>query len=848
MSLETCLNNAVSGNLIDPDTRAAMLRLYDGLLEHYGRADLARAEMVNRLMRQAAEERRRGLLSEDARERVEAYMLNYRNPRGEPDPAEALVALIEHYGQVRMPTGMSSVVGRYKSIAGLAQARMEAAIWEFRRTLLTGRTRSMARLENVLREARGEATNDPAARALAEVWMETSNWLRERFNAAGGAIGELANWGLPQVHDRAALLARGMEQWIADITPRLDFEQMRHHLTGEPLTAADLRASLEYIWRNVTTDGWAEREATAQRRGLGTVANQRADHRFLVFRSADDWLAYNRDYGGGADIFAAMMAHVKGMAEDIAAMEVLGPNPQATLTYLQNFVSRQAALRVAGDANAVFPTVATVTGRDLGPGGSWITAKNAEDYARDRIRLATDMWDLYRGAAGGVINQRIADVFGAARNLNVASKLGSAAISAVTDQGFQHMARQFAGLPMLGQWRDMFSAFRQGSKRDAVAAGLILDTALHVLHAEARWAGGMQGPGWSQVLADRTIAWSGLAAWTQAGKHAFGLATMAELRARADDDFAALHPNLQRTFERYGMGAAEWDEIRAVQGHEHFIRPADVYAQLHAAGRGNLRIGERYLEMILQETEYATPEGTLQTKARAYGGLARGTLRDEAIRSMGQFKMFGLSVVSLQAQRIAGQMIEDGVWRGAGYAAALLITSTLYGAAAMQMKNIVAGKDPRPMDGEHGWRFWGGAILQGGGLGIYGDFLASETSRTGGGFARTVMGPTGDLAASVLSMTSGNVAEFIRGEKTNVGREAVRFLGSNTPGGSLWYLRAAYEHQVLDRLQRSVDPEAYSAFRRKLEKTTRETGAGFWWRPGEAAPDRLPDFGGAGGR
>jgi hypothetical protein len=77
------------------------------------------------------------------------------------------------------------------------------------------------------------------------------------------------------------------------------------------------------------------------------VANQRADARFLHFNSPDDWLAYNADYGGGNNVFSAMMEHVRGMSEDIAAMEVLGPNPRATLTYAQQFVTRQAALRKA---------------------------------------------------------------------------------------------------------------------------------------------------------------------------------------------------------------------------------------------------------------------------------------------------------------------------------------------------------------------------------------------------------------------------------------------------------------------------------------------------------------------
>lgn len=839
MSVKDCLDSAHTQGEITREERDAMRRLYDELLAHYGSADAAKAEMVARLMRQAAHGKRQALLAEDARSNIEGFLLGYRNARGEPDPAAALVALLEHNGQVRMPAGMSSVAGREKAITGLAMAKLEGLLNEFRRTAVLGQTRSTARLDNLVREARGEGTGDAAAAALAKAWSETADWLRQRFNAAGGAIGRLENWGLPQVHDRAALLARGLEAWVADITPRIDLARMQHPLTGKAMTAGDLDASLRWIWRNITSDGWAEREATAQKRGLGAVSGQRADHRFLVFKSADDWLAYNRDYGGGADPFAAMMSHVRGMARDIAAMEVLGPNPAAMLTYMQNFVTRQAALKAAGDGAAVFAATSR-SGRQLALGGSWAHTADPQDYARQVVKLSQDMFDLQRGAAGAVVNQRVADVFGTVRSLNVASKLGGAALSAVTDVGFQNMARHFAGLPVADTWGGYLKAFRAGDRREAVAAGLILDTAIHVLHREARWSGGMDGPAWSQYLADRTIAWSGLQAFTQAGRHAFGLSFMATLKTHAGAEFGALPANLRRTLQRYGLEASDWDAARAVATDPHFLKPADIERAHAGTDLEARRVGDRVLEMILQETEYAVPQGTLKAQASAYGGLRRGTVRDEFWRSAGQFKMFGISVAMLQAERVLNTALEDGAWRGAGYAASLLIVTTLYGALAMQLKEIAKGRDPRPMAGEHAAKFWGGALLQGGGLGIYGDFLASETNRVGGGLARTVAGPTADVAASVLALGPGNLSQAIRGEKTNTGRELVRFLGQNTPGGSLWYLRAAYERVVLDRLQRAADPQAWQAFRNQVNKQRKEFGNDFWWQPGEAAPRRGP--------
>lgn len=850
MTVRNCLDNGLAAGEISRDEHAGLVQLYEGLLQHYGDPNAARAEMVNRLMAQHQHAQRQALINQDVLQRIEGFMLGYRNARGEADPAKAAVSLLNHNGRVRMPHGMSSVVGRYKSIVGLMGAELEALVDEFRREWVTGRTGSTARLENVVREAAGQGTGDHAAAFLADAWLRVAEQLRQRYNAAGGAIAELQGWFLPQVHDRLSLLRAGMDQWVADITPRIDLARMRHPLTGQPMTQADLRTSLEWVYRNITTDGWAEREPSAARRGLGAIANQRQEHRFLHFRSADDWMDYHRQYGGGADPWAAMMSHVKGMAEDIAAMEVLGTNPPATIEYVEQFVTRQAALRRAGQ-QAVFPTRSEYLGIAYEPDRGWLGARNPEDYARAQMRRMRDMWDIYRGAANAAVNQSVADAFDAMRNWNTATKLGGATLSALSDNAFQIVTRSFNGLPAARAIPEIVGAFSRGTQREAIAGGIILDTATNMLRRDASWATTMQGPGWSRLLADRVIAYSGLQAVTQAGKHMFGLSWQAELGSRVAQTFAELPGPLRRAFEHYGLSSADWDAMRGSMAHNHFLRPPDVARAMQAAGRDGERIAERYLEMILQETAYSTPEATLEISAMAYGGLRRGTFRDEIYRSISQFKMFGLTVAMLHSQRMATQMIEEGSIRGAGYAASLLILTGVLGAMSLQLKRVAAGKDPRPMDvnmSADSAKFWAAALLQGGGLGIYGDLLAAEQSRLGGGLARTLAGPTLDTAASVLSLSSGNVGQLIRGDKTNVGRELTRFVSGNTPGGTLWYVRAAYEHTLIDRLQRLADPEAAAAFQRRMETERRDYKSGFWWRPGDRLPDRAPEWGLALGR
>jgi hypothetical protein len=634
-----------------------------------------------------------------------------------------------------------------------------------------------------------------------------------------------------------------MERWIGDITPLLDAGRMRNPLTGNAMTQDELRRSLEWIYREITSDGWHEREASMVRRGLGSVANQRGAHRFLVFRNADAWLRYQADYGAGGNPFVTMMSHLRGMARDIADMEVMGPNPRAMLTYMQEVVTKHAAQRAAG-LPALFPEVTRITGRRMEGEGNWAAVKNAQDYGRSMIELAENMYNIRRGHAGAVVNSRVAAVFDVMRNLNVGNQLGGAFLSAATDVGFQRSARAFAGLSQTRIVGDILREnFSRESRFDAVRAGLILDSALDTLKEDARFFGGMNGPAWSRVIADRTLNWSLLQSWTQAGRHAWGKAVMLEFADNVASTFAELPARLRSMLERYGLEAGDWDGMRlGADGTPRegldYLTPMGIWETRQAAGLTDT-LHERYLEMILQESEYAVPMGTLEAQARSYGRLRRGVLIDELRRSAMQYKMFGLTVAMLQSQRIVAETLMRGVVTGAKIAAGLVIGTTLLGALSVQLKELSRGKDARPMTDA---KFWLAAFLQGGGAGIFGDFLFAEQNRFGGGLAETVAGPTVGNVAQALRLTAGNLQRSANGEKTNFGREAVQFLGRNTPGSSLWYLRLGYERVLLDQLQELADPEAKAAWRRRVQMQKRDYGNDFYWMPGELAPRRAPSF------
>src|SRR3546814_7879134 len=98
------------------------------------------------------------------------------------------------------------------------------------------------------------------------------------------------------------------------------------------------------------------------------------------------------------------------------------------------------------------------------------------------------------------------------------------------------------------------------------------------------------------------------------------------------------------------------------------------------------------------------------------------------------------------------------------------------------------------------------AIMRGGALSIFGDFLFSDTTQYGNSLLGTVAGPVAGLAEDVAALTLGNIHQAARGEDTHVGAELVRFTRSNMPLANLWYTKAATDHLVFHQFQEFFSP------------------------------------------
>lgn len=830
MSARACIAKLRGEGKLDAEQEGRFLaeldRIEKGYRKQFGDAagtEMASGDLLGRLANDAAERRRQTVLQLGTQKSILGKLIDFMAGGGRAD--HYAIALYDHHEAV---PGVENISNRHAALRQLAWSRMGDFLTRFQRNLL-GEVRNKATALDMVRELFGHDTGNADAKALAASFADTAEWLRQQFNAVGGHIAKLDGWALPQAHDAIAVARAGFEQWRDFIKPLLDPARMRDGATGAAFDDAGLDQALEGTWRSISSEGLDKLEP-GQMTGA-KIANQRADHRFLVFRDADAWLAYQQRFGAG-DPFNAIVGHIDGMTKDIAAMQVLGPSPGLTTRWLGDMLRKGTAPSLDG-------------GRNIRLSGK--AGKAAKETDR--------MWRFYRGelTMPDPTDRGVARFFSGLRNWNVASDLGGAFVSAFgTDPVFASFTAKFNGLDatqMLGAYLRGFNPADAGHRAAAAHAGLVFNEM--TTRAERLWredtAMRLNVHEVSRRLADGVLRASLLSLHTVAMKQATGLGFMMDMARQAGKSFDRLDKADQLRFQRYGIDAADWETIRstplAEDGGYKLLRPGDVASREEGFGGPAERASLKLFDMIDSETKFAVPGESLRAQTMlALGGkgsaFQRGTVLGELAHSATQFKTY--SVIALMTHMQRAIYGNGGLSKGT-YALMLPLFLTLGGAAVIALKDIAAGRDPEPMTSK---KFWGRAFVQGGGAGMAGDFVSAGLmgrSRTGGTLAGYLAGPTvANVVDPAMDLVLGNLGKGAEGKKTTVQHEALQLGERNLPGSNIWYLNLATHRLLLDQLNQSADPN-YAQSWRRMETRAREQGTQFWWRPGEGVPDRAPD-------
>lgn len=737
----------------------------------------------------------------------------------------------------------SNVDYRAKSILAEYYGRFAEAMERYR-TKNLGFSQDTAGVKNMVKELFGEGANDADAKVFAKMWSDTAEAARLRFNVAGGNIPKRKDWGLPHTHNANQIAKLPLDKWREFIVPRLDRQRI-YSQDGLPMGQKQFDDLITGLHQKFQEEAGVIHD-------IPRTVSREIDHRLLTFKNAQGWLEYN-DRFGEPDLYHSMMHYLENMAHDTAMLEILGPSPDRAM---QGFIDQASKAKT--------------------PAMTQKMIKDAYNVVSGRINQSDN--DFLAGLGQGI------------RNWLSSAQLGSAFISSFTDVFTAKHTLAFNGVPGVKFVKEIFSQMRPGNAEDrifAVKLGLGAEAWVTRALAASRFQE-ITGHGLSAKISDTVFRASLLSPWTDATRKAFGMELSGFVAEQAGKTFDDLPDLLKNSFGRYGITKQQWNVIRKAKLIDRegakFLRPQDILEQSRGIAKegadifrnaaenieaeeklaGNRPgalgvrmaqsakdiegVQERIIqirdaanklhEMMLSEMDFAVVTPDARVRAITTQGLPKGSVMGELARSFSLYKSFPISMITSHLYRGASQI--DGLSK-AKYLAELMVGLTVIGGIGLQTREILKGKDPRNMADP---KFWGAAFAQGGSLGLYGDFLFADANRYGKGIPETLAGPVFSLAKDTSELTMGNLWKFLEGqEKTHFMRDSVNYFHSYMPGRSTWWARLALDRMMFDSLREMADPHASTSFRRTMQNARKDFGQEFWWKPGQSAPERLPDLG-----
>jgi hypothetical protein len=659
----------------------------------------------------------------------------------------------------------------------------------------------------------------PEAVKIAEVVHKYQTDARNTRNRFGAWIRDLQGYITRQSHDMLKIRDAGEKAYKEFTLPRLDLERSMRDFDG---TADDF---LTRVYDDFATGSHmktiaGEDDIAALGRG-SSLARRESVSRVLYFKDGNASFEYNEKFGQGR-VAESVLQGLDQAGQSAGLLKILGTNPEATVRRL--FDEYAESLRGDPERRSKF-----------------LQKRKELDNLLAQVDGSVNI-------PGNVTAARISSFI---RAWQAMAKLGGALISSVTDLA------NYAAEMRFGQNQNLFTGVLDGigalTQGRAKGEKQQILSSLGVFHEStlgsvfARFDSPDLLGGKMSAAMQMFFKLNGLTWWTESLRDGYALTHSHYLATNAHQSFDKLPDALRDMLGLYNIDAGKWDVLRIAtmqeaDGREYMTPDAlrtvpraalenyivSVGRTVSDASVANLvdDLSSALRTMTIDRMHHAVIEPGARTRAFMLRGTQPGTVPGELLRFIGQFKSFPVALIqSTLGREVYGRgydTISDYMKNGKGDMvglASFIALSTAMGYAAMSIKDLLLGKNPRPVDDP---RTWAAAFVQGGGLGIYGDFLFGKYNRMGGTLTGSLAGPVANMVDTVADLWT----RIRTGD--DVAATAFNAALQNTPFMSLFYVRSALNYLVLYKLQEAMNP----GFLRRMEKRAeRENGQTYYMPP-----------------
>ncbi|EPP1401176.1 hypothetical protein ACUL3X_001137 [Klebsiella oxytoca] len=703
---------------------------------------------------------------------------------------------------------------RSKYLSGLNHDLEQAGVLKY----LSSGSNDAEVADAMWRLGKGESTDGMMKESvkIAEIITKWQESARLDANKAGAWIRKMPGYIARQSHDMMKIRAAGFAAWRDAILPKLD------KATFEGV--ADQDAFLRSVYDGLASGVHLASEKPDWMKGFKgsqNVARRASQERVLHFLDGRSWYEYNREFGVGS-VREAIYGGLEASARNTGLMRILGTNPENMVNYLADTISadlkgNEKALAAFNDArrSTIKNEMAEVTGQTNIPGSSALARFGSTTRAVDSmLKLGGAMISSFNDLASNALELRYQ---------------GKNFMSALTES-IQGRIKRYSTeeqkeiLSSLGVYAD--------SMRDEILQ---------------RFSGDVTLPGKVARLQRQFFRLNGLNWWTDASRNTTATMTSHWLAGNAKSPHATLNPDLKRALDLHGIGEPEWNIYRTMdmKGSEGrtFMTPdgidsvpddviakyvADKNITVNERSIANARseLGDKLRGYILDRVMVAMTEPTARTRALMKQGTQPGTVQGELIRFIGQYKSFTASFMQQALGRevfgrgytpaplgqsrwgsVSNALFKSGKGEMVGLAQVAL-WMTFFGYLSMQTKLMLKGQTPRPADA----KTFLAAAAQGGGLGIFGDFLFGEANRFGNGPITSLAGPVAGSADQLVTLF-----QKARSGDAKAG-DFFRFTVDHTPFINLFWSRPILNYLFLNQLQESLSPGSLHRYEQNIRK------------------------------
>jgi len=672
----------------------------------------------------------------------------------------------------------------------------------------------------IMDEMKGLISGNAEAKQIAKVLMRIQSDLRGQLNDLGANIGEIDDWITRMSHnvEKMARAANGSKiigdhrvAWREYIKPRLDLKRSFVNVNDPK----EIDKILDNIFDSFMSGDHMKHDGAGSIFGTKNVTNRLNASRVLHFKDSKSRQEYSVKFGEPS-LKENVLGVITTSTRNIALMQTLGTNPKDTLEKVLSLLRKKYK---STDPKQI----------------SKLNFKNFENEFKE-----------LDGSINGISNDVLAKVGMVVRSTGAMARLGMTPITSFGDIPQYMGTSNFQGRGLLsGLFEALTGLFNANDKAAMEVLQVVSNSYSATAYRGNVYAAGNDSWGKMGELQNTFFKWNSLNGWVSRLKSSMILGLSRHYGMLTQTKLKDLDIRERNFLNLYGIDEGKWDMLRSIKtlavDDKRYLTAESVndlsddvitsYVGRKLSQR-EIRNFKKDLELtwrnvLVDQGMHGSPEPDAATRAIMNQGLEKGTPMGETIRFVMQFKGFPISMwKKIIGRELYSYGADEGSLPMLKGLSSLLIMGTIFGYIAMSTKDMIRGRSPRDPKKA-------GVILQsfaqGGGGGIYGDFLISEIQNEyGNGIFEAALGPTaGDIKKFFDMAQSMN-------DPKKAGKKFYELAEGHTPFLNLYYSKAAYDYLIGYQIKEFLDPGYWN---RMKTNHSEKRGQKYFMKPGSIIPD-----------